>query len=698
MNLPEDLFADLEIWVYRYDSQSYRVDFRFSHPNSEVDIRPGANEVMLAQFDLDALRAEGDPDTYGELLTSSLFSSEGAKSSFREAVASAQTAGENVRVRLFVDPFTPELNSLYWETLRDPNDQVPLCMKQKMVFSRYLTSRDWEPVRLRSRSNLQALALISSPKMDTDRFPPIDIAAETSRLCESLGNNIPVTILNQQSQATPASLEAMADQLQKTPYDVLCFICHGFTKNNETHLLLETSDGSVDDEVSTTRLVERLIELGTRPRLIVLIACQTAGKIKGDMLLSLGPKLVEAGIPAVLAMQGNLSFETGGIFLKEFFQELQQNGLIDRAVASGRAMVSHQPDYWMPALFMRLRSGSLWYTAGFRDADGSFQRWDALRYSIQGEKCSPIIGPGLTESWFGGERELALRWAQEFNYPMAVYDREDLPRVAQFLATDPKRGLNPGGLRIRWMNEMSRELTKREGEGLTADLRESAGKWMPPSLAEAMRQATDFRWSKEPNEAHLRLARLDLPVFITTSPLDLLALALKKQGKDPQVRISPWNDAVPRTCPELAKLKEIPSPQRPLVYHLFGHINQTASIVLSEDDYLDFLIGLARNRDLVPGIVKEVMASNSLLFLGFKLEEWKFRILFRYLHTLGGSQLRHDFSHIAAQLEPEEERLTNSRMATDYLEKYFGLEQIYVYWGSVDEFFVSFDENMKEMA
>ncbi len=43
-----------------------------------------------------------------------------------------------------------------------------------------------------------------------------------------------------------------------------------------------------------------------------------------------------------------------------------------------------------------------------------------------------------------------------------------------------------------------------------------------------------------------------------------------------------------------------PDDQRPLVYHLFGHLARRRSLVLTEDDYFDFLIGVTRDKDLVP--------------------------------------------------------------------------------------------------
>ena len=46
-----------------------------------------------------------------------------------------------------------------------------------------------------------------------------------------------------------------------------------------------------------------------------------------------------------------------------------------------------------------------------------------------------ILGPGLTEFLLGSRREIAQRWAEKYQFPMAVHQRDDLPQVAQFLAS-----------------------------------------------------------------------------------------------------------------------------------------------------------------------------------------------------------------------------------------------------------------------
>src|ERR1700694_4531744 len=54
-----------------------------------------------------------------------------------------------------------------------------------------------------------------------------------------------------------------------------------------------------------------------------------------------------------------------------FFRELVQDGQVDRAMAVARsvAVVRGRPDFWMPALYLRLRNGCIW--GGARGADAA---------------------------------------------------------------------------------------------------------------------------------------------------------------------------------------------------------------------------------------------------------------------------------------------------------------------------------------
>jgi hypothetical protein len=129
-----------------------------------------------------------------------------------------------------------------------------------------------------------------------------------------------------------------------------------------------------------------------------------------------------------------------------------------------------------------------------------------------------------------------------------------------------------------------------------------------------------------------------------------------------------------------------PSPERPMVFHVFGRWDEPDSVVLTEDSFFRFLIGFTRNKLLIPEVVRQALSDSGLLFLGFQTEEWAFRVLFQSIQNQIGSNRRSLYAHIAAQIEPEEDHILEPQRARKYLEQYFGGSSIDIYWGNAEEF------------
>jgi SIR2-like domain len=107
---------------------------------------------------------------------------------------------------------------------------------------------------------------------------------------------------------------------------------------------------------------------------------------------------------------------------------------------------------------------------------------------------------------------------------------------------------------------------------------------------------------------------------------------------------------------------------------------------LTEDDYFDFLIGLASNRDLVPSVVKRALVDSALLFVGFFLETWEFRVLFRTIVSSEGRMMQRRYRHVAVQVDPEEGRTQEPERARAYLQESFGEANVSIFWGTPTEF------------
>ena len=186
--------ADLEISLHRHDAESYLVEFRYSQPASDADIRLAQGEPALMHLDLKILQSLAyDPTSYGKQLTDFFFADPQVKSAFEQARASAESLDAPIRLLLLFGPSAPELNNLWWETLQDPKDGSPLFNNENIVFSRYLSSLDWRPVRLRPKGDLRALVMIANPS-DLAEFNlgVVDVAGENQRARDNLGE-LPIT-------------------------------------------------------------------------------------------------------------------------------------------------------------------------------------------------------------------------------------------------------------------------------------------------------------------------------------------------------------------------------------------------------------------------------------------------------------------------------------------------------------------------
>ena len=80
------------------------------------------------------------------------------------------------------------------------------------------------------------------------------------------------------------------------------------------------------------------------------------------------------------------------------------------------------------------------------------------------------------------------------------------------------------------------------------------------------------------------------------------------------------------------------------------------------------------------------LAGTSLMFIGYGLKDWDFRVLHRGVVMSVETSLRH--LSVTVQLPCTDE-------AKDYLNKYFGNISLKVFWGSAEEFVTELWERWK---
>lgn len=349
----------LEMGLDQVEELQGKLWFRFFRPHDAAESSLGLSAPVTVPLRPDALLAlSGSPQDYGRTLAEMLFTDPAARVAFAHARAAADRAP--LHVRLFVDPRARWMHDLRWETLYDLDRHVMLCADENIYFSRALSSASMQSFTPPSVERLRALVVVANPTAAA--LAPIDETAELARAQAGL-EGMDLTVLAGQGSATLDGLTAALHE----GCDVLYLVAHGL-QSTPARLFLERPDGS-PDPVEVDTLLERLRGIARLPLLAVLISCESAGNggasgagsgTGSDPMLALGPRLLaETGIPAVVAMHGQVSFGTVEKFVPVFFRELQRDGQIDRALAVARARVLDQPDWWMPVLFSRLRDNRL---------------------------------------------------------------------------------------------------------------------------------------------------------------------------------------------------------------------------------------------------------------------------------------------------------------------------------------------------
>ena len=271
--------------------------------------------------------------------------------------------------------------------------------------------------------------------------------------------------------------------------------------------------------------------------------------------------------------------------------------------------------------------------------------WHSLLRSIKDGQCTPFLGAGACFGVLPLGAEIAQEWAEEYGYPLK--DSRDLIRVAQFLAIE-------------------RDPIFTKEEILERFFRDVA----PP----------DF---KEPDEPHRVLADLPLPIYMTTNYDDFMVEALKSWAKDPKRELCYWNEYLKDLRKDQPSIFDSepgfdPTPENPVVFHLHGHNEVPESLVLTEDDYLEFLANASSDQALLPPRIRQALATTTLLFVGYRLADWNFRVLFQ-------RRQRMRYTKSILVLPPPEGQLSGEKVLA-YLDRYYADMDIVVYWGTAREF------------
>lgn len=314
-----------------------------------VRVAPGANGKPTVTAPTDQQRK-----AFGGELFKTVFSGE-VYARFETSLAIVKLQDKDLRLRLNLSE-TPELAQLPWEILFDLKNNRFFSLSSDTPLVRFFELAEGAPP-LRIIPPLRILVLIS---------PPTDAEKQAAeREWENLSNaleDLQQKGILQLEHIERASLAQLQSALRKRDYHILHFIgASAFDEQTgQGSLLLHDSEGQsravADDKLGILLHDHESLRL-------VILSSNDGARANRDILYSgIAPTLIQQGIPAVIAMQSDITSTASKAFALGFYQSLYDKYPIDAALIEGRKAIlfgDSEAEWSSPVLFMRSPDGVL---------------------------------------------------------------------------------------------------------------------------------------------------------------------------------------------------------------------------------------------------------------------------------------------------------------------------------------------------
>ncbi len=371
---PDTTYLNFDLVIERADAGSYR---------ARVVASPGgdAERIFLAPFtpdDFEALADQLDPSRRKRKMDAphlSLAKDMGGRlhdailcDDVKVSLARARDEAERqraagVRIRLHLDA-APELAILPWEFMFDPDPKVArfLALAEDTPLVRYVDLP--EMVRpLKITPPIRVLGIVSNPA--DDRYPELEVEKEWRSLEEALRQPIDDgrLVLHRAEKATVSSL---LDTLAESDSNILHFIGHGrFDEDHQDGLLAFEGERGGVHEVSAERLGALLYNEKSL-RLVVLNACEGGRSSATDPYAGMAQTLVRMRVPAVVAMQFEITDRAAIAFARQFYKGIALGRPVDTAITDARMAIYqlvNEVEWATPVLYMRAPDGRIFDVA-----------------------------------------------------------------------------------------------------------------------------------------------------------------------------------------------------------------------------------------------------------------------------------------------------------------------------------------------
>ncbi len=291
---------------------------------------------------LDDLATNAALQGIGRALWRSAFGAPPVAELWRASVATADT----LRLRLVID--APELAALPWELLYDETLSRFLALDGRTSVTRFtrlpIPAIPWPQDR-----PLRLFFTGASPAT----MPRLDVAAEWAGVERAIAPVVKAGRIEAKAICQGATLADLLAALRRG-VDLWHFAGHGTDKG-----IVFAGAGGLEMQVEAETLGQLLAGEGVR--LAVLNACRAGAG--GGQAASVAGALLRADVPAVVAMQADVSDVTADAFAAAFYDAIAVGQGVDRALTAARKAIlatRSSTEWWIPALFMRTPEGRIW--------------------------------------------------------------------------------------------------------------------------------------------------------------------------------------------------------------------------------------------------------------------------------------------------------------------------------------------------
>jgi hypothetical protein len=268
--------------------------------------------------------------------------------------ADSKNAGLRIRLRL-----PSALANIPWEYLYDA-EQGFVSLSPETALVRYV-EMPAPPRPFPINPPLRILALIPTP----NDVAGLSSEEEWGKLASALGD-LASRGMVEADRLESGTLAALQRPLRQRDYHVLHFVGHGYYDEDAQDGALALEGPNHKTRLVTGRDLGLMIRGHRSLRLVVLNACEGARSARDDPFGGVAQALVRQGIPAVIAMQFEISDPAAVVFSQAFYQAIGDGLPVDLAmVEARRAMFAegHEVEWATPVLYLRSPDGRV-FTRG----------------------------------------------------------------------------------------------------------------------------------------------------------------------------------------------------------------------------------------------------------------------------------------------------------------------------------------------